>query len=89
MAKKRRANSESTIYQPSDGRWCAQISVADRRLTHYGATQREVKEWRDRKLAETGRGLNLDAADLIVAVARDTGVVSQGSCEVSCWTKLE
>lgn len=66
MAKKRRANNEGTIYQRSDARWYAQISVGGRRLTHYGATQREVKEWRDRKLAEVRRGLNLGAADYLV-----------------------
>lgn len=43
----KRANSEGTIYQRSDGRWCAQVTFhaddgATRRTTVYGRTRQEV-----------------------------------------------
>ena len=40
----KRAAGEGTIYRRSDGRWMAQLRVDGRRVTYYGATQREVKE---------------------------------------------
>ncbi|HZV49355.1 MAG TPA: tyrosine-type recombinase/integrase [Candidatus Dormibacteraeota bacterium] len=40
----RRAAGEGTIYKRADGRWVAQLRVDGRRLTFYGATQREANE---------------------------------------------
>jgi hypothetical protein len=45
IVTKRRGNQEGTIYKRKDGRWCAQVSVNGRRLTRYGKTQGEVREW--------------------------------------------
>jgi integrase len=39
---KRRGNSEGTIYQRSDGRWCGQLTVGADRETVYGKTRKEV-----------------------------------------------
>ncbi len=41
---RRRGNGEGSIYQRADGRWCAAISVGQRRRVLYGKTRREVAE---------------------------------------------
>jgi hypothetical protein len=38
------ARNEGTIYQ-HNGRWCVQVSLNGRRLTHYDKTQRKCREW--------------------------------------------
>ncbi|UCC85999.1 MAG: site-specific integrase [Anaerolineales bacterium] len=57
---KRRGNKEGSIYKRKDGRWCAQISVNGRRLTKYGKTQTEVREWLRETLAQIDKGLIVD-----------------------------
>jgi integrase len=59
---KRRGNKEGTIYQRKDGRWCAQVSLNGRRLTHYADTQRECREWIKETLAQIDEGLTIDGA---------------------------
>jgi integrase len=58
---KRRGNKEGTIYQ-RNGRWCAQVSLNGRRLTHYADTQRECREWIKETLAQIDEGLTIDGA---------------------------
>ena len=56
MAGKRRGNGEGTIYQRADGRWAAQVTLADMaRKTLYGKTRLEVQ----RKLTAVRRQLDL------------------------------
>jgi integrase len=66
---KRRGNKEGTIYKRKDGRWYAQVSVNGQRLTKYGDTQGEVREW----LKETINQLDLGVA---VATPQTLGRVS-------------
>ena len=56
---KRRGNKEGTIYKRKDGRWCAQVSVNGKRLTGYGKTQGEVRDWLKETLAQVDKGLIL------------------------------
>jgi integrase len=58
---KRRGNKEGTIYQ-RNGRWCAQVSLNGRRLTHYAKTQRECREWIRDTLDQIDEGLTIDGA---------------------------
>jgi integrase len=53
---KRRGNNEGTIYKRGK-RWCAQIRVNGRRLTKYGATQGEVREWLKETIASVDNGI--------------------------------
>jgi integrase len=59
---KRRGNKEGTIYQRKDGRWCAQVSLDGRRLTHYAKTQRECREWLRDIQAQIDEGLTIQGA---------------------------
>jgi integrase len=52
-----RGNKEGTIYKRKDGRWCAQISVNGRRLTKYGSTQGEVREWLKETINQLDQGI--------------------------------
>jgi integrase len=54
---KRRGNKEGTIYKRKDGRWCGQVSVNGRRLTKYGKTQGEVRDWLREIQAQIDNGL--------------------------------
>jgi integrase len=59
---KRRGNKEGTIYKRKDGRWCAQVSLDGRRLTKYGKTQGEVREWLKEIQAQIDSGLTINGA---------------------------
>jgi integrase len=54
---KRRGNKEGSIYKRKDGRWCAQVSVNGRRLTKYGKTQTEVREWLKETISQVDSGI--------------------------------
>lgn len=64
---KRRGNNEGSIYQRPNGRWCAQVSIGGRRLTHYAATQRECREWLKETIAQVDDGLTLAGARATLA----------------------
>jgi len=69
---KKRAHGEGTVYQRSDGRWCAQLAVVlpDGRLvrrTVYGKTQREAREKLDRLRSQLASGLALDGGRVRLA----------------------
>jgi integrase len=54
----RRGHGEGSIYQRSDGRWAASISLEDgKRKTFYGKTRREVQEQLKTALHEQQKGL--------------------------------
>jgi integrase len=59
---KNRGHNEGTIYQRADGRWCAQVSLNGHRLTHYGKTQRECREWLKETIAQVDSGLTIEGA---------------------------
>jgi integrase len=54
---RRRGNNEGCIYLRKDGRWCAQVSLSGRRLTKYGKTQKECREWIKDTVTKIGNGL--------------------------------
>jgi integrase len=54
---KRRGNKEGSIYKRKDGRWCAQVSVNGKRLTKYGKTQTEVREWLKETINQADHGI--------------------------------
>jgi len=52
MASKR-ANNEGTLYFREDRkRWCAQLSLEGQRLTKYGKTQKECRDWMKETLSK-------------------------------------
>jgi len=57
---RRRGNNEGSIYQRKDGLWCGQISLGGRRLTKYGKSQKEVREWIKEMLAKIDGGLTYE-----------------------------
>jgi integrase len=57
MANKR-ANNEGTLYfREERGRWCAQVCLDGRRLTKYGKTQRECRDWIKEMQVKISNGL--------------------------------
>ena len=64
MAHKR-ANNEGTLYfRENRSRWCAQVSLEGRRLTRYGKTQRECREWIKEMQVKIGSGLTYEGTQV-------------------------
>lgn len=61
---RRRGNNEGCIYQRKDGLWCAQVSLEGRRLTKYGRTQKDCREWIKQTLAKIDGGLTYEGTQL-------------------------
>lgn len=59
---KRRGNKEGSIFRRKDGRWCAQISIQGRRLTKYGKTQGECREWLQEIRNQIDEGMTVEGA---------------------------
>src|SRR5436309_6689916 len=60
MRSKRRANNEGSIYQRSDGRWAATVSLGNgRRRSFYGKTRQEVARRLNNALKAVQDGLTL------------------------------
>jgi hypothetical protein len=57
MKMRRRGNNEGCIYHRKDGRWCAQVSLSGRRLTKYGKSQKECRDWIKEMGTKIGNGL--------------------------------
>jgi len=62
MAKKR-AHNEGSIYQRSNGKWRAQVSVDGRRLSFTAKTKQEGLTWIHETRNQVGNGLTFEAAD--------------------------
>ncbi|MGA7194013.1 MAG: hypothetical protein WBW94_10300, partial [Anaerolineales bacterium] len=58
---KRRTNHEGTFYQRKDGLWCAQVSLNGRRVTKYGKSQTECREWIKATLKQIEGGLTFES----------------------------
>ena len=54
---RKRGNNEGCIYHRKDGRWCAQVSLDGRRVTKYGKTQKECRDWIKEMGTKIGNGL--------------------------------
>jgi integrase len=63
MASKR-GNNEGSIFKRKDGRWCAQVSLNGRRITKYGKTQKECRDWVNLTLDKIDHGLTFDGAQV-------------------------
>ena len=63
MASKR-GNNEGSIFKRMDGRWCAQVSLNGRRITKYGKTQKECRDWVNQTLDKIDHGLTFDGAQV-------------------------
>jgi len=63
MASKR-GNNEGSIFKRKDGRWCAQVSLNGRRITKYGKTQKECRDWVNQTLDKIDHGLTFDGAQV-------------------------
>src|SRR5205823_3266891 len=69
---RRRGHGEGSIYQRSDGRWCASISIGTvkgtpKRKTIYGRTRKEVSEKLKVALRDQQQGVNIAPERLTVA----------------------
>ena len=61
---RRRGNNEGCIYHRKDGRWCAQVSLSGRRLTMYGKTQKECRDWVKETITKIGNGLTFQGTQV-------------------------
>jgi len=61
---RRRGNNEGSLYQRKGGLWCAQISLEGRRLTKYGKTQKECREWIRQIRTKIEGGLTFEGTQL-------------------------
>lgn len=57
---KRQANGKGKVYKRSDGKWCAQVTIAGKRVTIHGRTQQECREWA-RKAMSAEQGVSISA----------------------------
>ncbi|MBA4379552.1 MAG: hypothetical protein C0393_02500 [Anaerolinea sp.] len=64
---RRRGNNEGCIYHRKDGRWCAQVSISGRRLTKYGKSQKECRDWVKETLTKIGNGLTFQGTQVTLA----------------------
>ncbi len=61
---RRRGNNEGSLYHRKDGLWCAQVSLTGRRLTKYGKTQKECRDWIKETLAKIDNGLTYEGTQI-------------------------
>jgi integrase len=61
---RRRGNNEGGIYQRKDGLWCGQVSLGGRRLTKYGKSQKEVRQWIKEMLTKIDGGLTYEGTEI-------------------------
>ncbi len=59
---KRRGNHEGGLYRRKDGLWCAQVSLNGRRLTKYGKSRTECRDWIKQTLAKIETGLTYEGS---------------------------
>lgn len=64
MARRRSNNEGSLYFQKTRGRWCAQVSIGGHRLTKYGKTQKECREWIKQTLAKIDGGLTFEGTQI-------------------------
>jgi len=62
MAKKRPHN-EGTIYQRSNGKWRAQLTIDEQRLSHTAETKKEALFWIHETKNQIDKGLTFDGAN--------------------------
>ncbi len=66
MTRSRGNNEGSLYFHKTRSRWCAQVSIEGRRLTKYGKTQKECRDWIKQMLAKIEGGLTFKGTQLIL-----------------------
>jgi len=61
---RRRGNHEGSLYQRTDGLWCAQVSLNGRRLTKYSRNPTECRLWIKQTLGRIEGGLTYEGTQL-------------------------
>jgi len=64
---RRRGNNEGSLYHRNDGLWCAQVTLEARRLTKYGKTQKECRDWIKETLNKIDSGLTYEGSQMTLA----------------------
>jgi integrase len=64
MARRRANNEGSLYYRKARGCWCAQVSLEGRRLTKYGKTQKECRDWIRETLTKIEVGLTYEGTQV-------------------------
>ena len=64
MAKKIRGRNEGSLYQRSDGKWRAQISVNGKRPSKTFPTKKEAQAWLRAIQADTQHGYDINSQGL-------------------------
>ncbi len=82
---KRRGNREGTLYQRKDGLWCAQVSLNGRRLTKYGKSQADCREWIKATLERIEGGLTFESTKITLEQFMRTWLGSK-ALSVRPWT---
>lgn len=89
---KYRAHNEGTIYQRSNGKWRAQVTIDGRRLSHTANTKKEGLTWIHETKNQIDKGLTFKGADLnleeyLVEWLRTVSSSrSKGTHTTYCWT---
>jgi integrase len=74
---KRRGNQEGTIYQRTNGKWRAQISIQGKRLSHTAETRKEAQKWVREIKNGMERGLTHEGATITFGEWLDEWLVSK------------
>jgi integrase len=82
---RRRGNHEGTLYQRKDGLWCAQVSLNGRRVTKYGKSQTECREWIKVTLERIEGGLTFESTKITMEQFLRTWLGSK-TLSVRPWT---
>lgn len=70
---RRRGNHEGSLYfHKTRRRWCAQVSLDGKRLTKYGKTQKECRDWMKEMLSKIEGGLTFDGTRITAGNFIDT-----------------
>ncbi len=65
--KKRRGNNEGSLYQRTNGKWRAQITLEGHRLSFTGETRKDAQDWLQKTRHQISRGLTLEGAKITYA----------------------
>jgi integrase len=87
---KRRGNREGSIYQRSNGRWSAQVTIDGKRLSQSFASQKECRAWVRATVDQIDDGLSFTGARLTLGEYLQTWLQSsKGSVRPKTWHQYE
>ncbi len=76
---KRRGNQEGSIYQKSNGKWRAQVSLDGRRLSYTGQSQRDCQNWIRQTRTQIDSGLTFKGTEIQVGSFFETWLITVSS----------